>query len=64
MRRPVRDEKDATGTHIGAHPTVGAQVLLVWTVADFVRKIVLRAHSMIVSNNQGGSCLPWSLRMV
>ena len=34
MRRPVRDEKDATGTHIGPHPTVGAQVLLVLTVVS------------------------------
>ena len=49
MRRPVRDEKDATGTHIGPHPTVGAQVLLVLTVADIVLKIVRRAHIMKVS---------------
>ena len=49
MRRPVRDEEDATGTHIGAHPTGGAQVFLVLTVADIVLKIVLRAHIMIVS---------------
>ena len=49
MRRPVRDEKDATGTHIGPHPTVGAPVLLVWTVADFVLEIVRRAHIMKVS---------------
>ena len=34
MRRPVRDKEDATGTHIGM--MVGAQVVLVLTVADIM----------------------------
>ena len=46
MRIPVRDKRDATGTHIGM--TVGAQVALVLTVADIMLSIVIRVLIIMV----------------
>ena len=71
LRQPVRNKEDATGTHIGAQPTGGAQVLLVLTVADIVLgwrqnivlKIVIRAHIMIVTIVKE-KLLPWRLLLV
>ena len=47
MRRPVRDEEDATGTHIGS--TGGAHSGLVLTVADIVLSSVNAVLIMIMS---------------